>query len=260
MRNRRNCCDPGSGPEQPLPAADSPHEVFEEYNKQALRVFMEHAEHCLVCRTRDNEAMEAARRKEEELRRREEDAMNARRKQEEENKRKQAEEDEKRRREEAEARKRAAENEWARIQNDLARRRAAADDLKRQQQEEEARKAAEEAEEEERRRRQLALGKKKFLRKGEGHQAASEAIKTQQEKELEAKAKRDIAQYSLNHAVKEGLVRNRPQSATSTEVADIRYAEVDEGHIQGSWDAQWTPEQEVEFSAMQAALTEVKDS
>lgn len=174
-------------------------------------------------------AEEEARRKAEEDARRKAEEEDAARRRAEEDARRRAEEEAKRSAEEeaerqrkarearqkaaADARKRMAQAEWERIQRDLARRRAAEEDALIQAQLEEARRLAAEREEEERRRRQMAMGKRNFLRKGEGHIAAHETGKVAQEREAEERAKRDIAEYSLLHAKKGGLVK--PSSSSS---------------------------------------------
>jgi hypothetical protein len=310
QKNKKLCSEPGSGPTLPIPTNQAPLEAFKEYNDEAVSIFFDHAKHCLLCRTRDEEyeklkkaeeearrraaeeearrraeeearrqaEEEARRRAEEEARRKaEEDARRkaeeearrqaeeeARRKAEEEARRKaeedarqraeeeaarkkaeedarqraaeeeekarrRAEEEAKRKAEEeaerqrkqrearqkaaADARKRMAQAEWERIQRDLARKRAAEEDALIQAQLEEARRLAAEREEEERRRRQMAMGKRNFLRKGEGHIAALETGKVVQEREADERAKRDIAEYSLLHAKKGGLVK--PSSSSS---------------------------------------------
>lgn len=169
-----------------------------------------------------------------------------------------------------------------RIQRDLARKRAAEEDERNKAALEEARRLAAEREEEERRRRQMAMGKRTFLRKGEGHIAAHESGKVTQDKEAEEKAKKDIASYSLQHAKKGGLIkpstanrttsgstsgnydqsgggdesfgdgstgggkRSRPTSSTSHMKGGMAYKEMDK-QFDNKWDDAWTEEDELNF-------------
>lgn len=55
--NRKKCTEPGAGPSLPLPTVKSPAKMYEDYNTEALRIFYEHAEHCLWCRERNSEAI-----------------------------------------------------------------------------------------------------------------------------------------------------------------------------------------------------------
>lgn len=120
------------------------------------------------------------------------------------------------------------------------------------------------------------MGKRNFLRKGEGHIAAHESGKVVQDKEAEEKAKRDIASYSLQHAKKGGLVkpstanrpnissnssgslsgnydqtttngnRSRPTSGTSQIKGGVVYKEMD-SQFDKKWDDVWTEEDELNF-------------
>ena len=130
------------------------------------------------------------------------------------------------------------------------------------------------------------MGKRNFLRKGEGHIAAHESAKVTQEKEEEEKAKKDIASYSLQHAKKGGLIkpstanrsnilsnssesmsgnydqngigsnggsgeqstggRSRPTSGTSQIKGGVVYKEMD-SQFDKKWDDVWTEEDELNF-------------
>ena len=294
IQKRKKCAIPGDPPLLPIPSAKSNADAFQEYNQQAQEIFFDHANKCLWCRTQNTEAMEAARRAEEEARRKaeeeeasrkakelEEEMERRRRQQEEEDRRKALEDKEARRiAEEAarkklladEARKRAEDEVAKWLQNEEnARRHAAereaeerrraneaAEAARRRGAEEEARRLAREAEEaeaEERRKRLLAQGKHKFLKRGEGVQAATESGNVHNAKALEEKAKHDIAYYSLNHAKKEGLVVDKAQSKATE--PDVKFKEVEVDEVE--WKNQWSPEQEAMFSkSIAAGMSEEK--
>lgn len=282
-RNRKKCCVPGDPPSTALPSVKSPLDAFEEYNREAQQIFFDHAAHCLWCRTQNVEAMEAARRAEEDARRRaeEEEAFRRARELEDERRRRwEADDEEARRRalQDEEERRRADEAAKRKLLEDEARRRAEeevakwlgseedklrraaqaaaaarrktvedAEVARRRAAEEEARRLAleaEEAEAEERRKRLMAQGKHKFLRKGEGVQAATESGQVYEKAKLEEKAKHDIAYYSLNHAKKEGLVVDNADNLSKVPAVLFKEVEVDEGE----WKKQWSPEQEAAFS------------
>jgi hypothetical protein len=286
-KNRRMCAIPGDPPSAPIPAAKSKLETFEEYNQQAQELFFEHANNCLWCRTQNVEAMEAMRRAEEDARRKAEEDEAARRAREleDERRRRQAAEDEAARRkalEDEEARWLAEEARRKKLLEDEARKRARdevgkwlgdAEDARRRAAEEEenarrkaledaeaarmkaladaeeARRLAEEiAEAEERRKRLMAQGKHTFLKRGEGVQAASESGNVQAAKELEAKAKHDIAYYSLSHAKKTGLVNDTVQTSKAS---DVTFKEVEVDEV--AWKKQWSPEEEAKFSKSAAS-------
>ena len=102
--------------------------------------------------------------------------------------------------------------------------------------------------EEEERRRRIAAGKRTFLRKGEGTKAADQAGRFALEKEIEEKAKRDIAYYSLNHARKEGLVNEKhPTLIRKEEVPLMEFKDLD-ASLDRRWNNQWTPEEEERFA------------
>ena len=125
-RNRSMCIEPGEGPPMKIPTAKCASSNFEEYNAEALRIFFEHATHCLWCREKNMEAIENARHAEEEARlKAEKEAADKRAQDESEH--------------EAELRRLAEEEE--------ARKRADEDALKRALEEEEAHRKAEEEEE-----------------------------------------------------------------------------------------------------------------
>lgn len=256
-QNRKKCVVPGEPPSTPLPSAKSPPEKFELYNEEAQRIFYAHAHHCLWCRTQNVEAMEA-------VRKAEEDAMRLQKLRGEEEARKKAFEDEEARRRaeqavrkklvEDEARKRAQEEVAKWLGNEEEKRRKALESTEaanRRATEEEARRLAleeEEAEAEERRKRLLAQGKHKFLRKGEGIQAATESGHVHEKAKLEEKAKQDIAYYSLNHAKKEGLVSDKPILAPKVPDVTFKEIEIDETE----WKKEWSPDAEVKFSMTRA--------
>jgi hypothetical protein len=279
-QNRKRCTEPGTGPLAPLPSLRSTNQQFEEYNLEAQQIFFNHAEKCLWCRTQNKEAMLAAQRRQEELdeqnrlkalaeeaeRKRLEDLEEARRrnaeleaqklKQEAEDAKKklQAQEDERRRLENLrmkalkDAANQLATKEVGRWMGDQqsAIKKAAEDEAA-------ARKLAEEvAEAEERRRRLLAQGKHKYLKKGEGVQAAAESAKVQHDKEIEEKAKHDIAYYSLNHAKKEGLLAEQKEAPKKSSVL-FKEVELDAK----PWDSQWTPDDESKFSKIVGGDTAV---
>ena len=125
---------------------------------------------------------------------------------------------------------------WCRMNNaDAARKREA----------EEAERLRREAEEEERRRRLLANGKRAFLRKGEGVQAATQSAAVLETRKAEVKAREDIAAFSLSHAKKSGLVRpTAPKRAGD----GVSMEEMDEA-TEARWDAEWSTHEEAAFSA-----------
>lgn len=55
--NRKKCTEPGTGPTMPIPTVKSDAALYEDYNTEALRIFYEHADHCLWCRERNAEAI-----------------------------------------------------------------------------------------------------------------------------------------------------------------------------------------------------------
>jgi len=232
--NLKKCSVPGDGPTLPVPNIKTPAEEFDAYNKEALQIFVEHAKMCLWCREKNTAAMEAAREAEEAARRKAAEDEARRLAEEEEARRRAAEEEEaRRRREEEEARRlrEAAEAEALRLANEAERERlrrlmAEAEEARRMAAEEEAQRRAmaeaellrqlaeEEAErlrrleeeEAERRRRLVAKGQHKYLVKGGGKIASTEAGKVHHEKIVEKVAREDIANFSLSHAKKEGLI------------------------------------------------------
>lgn len=295
MKRWRRCREPGTGPLVPLPRKGAHRIDFKEYNDEALSLFLEHADHCLWCRTTNKAAMDALRRAEEEARRKaaEEEAHRLA----EEEARKRAQEEEARRLAAEEARRRAAEEEAARkrAQDEEAARRKAQDEeaARSRAMEEEARLVAEEAlrrgleaeaarravleEEEEQRRlaeedaarlaeeiaeaerrrlRLLALGKKKYLRRGEGTIAASQAARLQGDKDRAEKAKRDIADFSISHAKKGGLVSTKSEHINSNSeepAAKMVFVEMDAA-MDENWDQEWDREQFERFESMRAGL------
>lgn len=232
--NLKKCCVPGDGPTLPVPNIKTPGEDFDAYNKEALQIFMDHAKACLWCREKNTAAMDAAREAEEAARRKAAEDEARRLAEEEEARRRAAEEEEARRRREEEiARKlrEEAEAEALRLASEAERERlrrlmAEAEEARRMAAEEEAQRRAmaeaellqqlaeEEAErlrrleeeEAERRRRLVAKGQHKYLVKGGGKIASTEAGKVHQEKIIEKVAREDIANFSLSHAKKEGLI------------------------------------------------------
>lgn len=258
---RKKCEVPQDPPIVPIPSAKSNTEMFEEYNQQAQEIFFAHANNCLWCRTQNTEAMEEARRRaeeeeaarrkaleDEEARRRRAEAEEAearRRAMEDEARRRAMEDEEARRLAEEAARKKLLEDEaHKRAQEEVARWLRDEEEARRRRAEEEAearRRAEEEAEE--RRKRLMAQGKHKFLKRGEGVQAATESVNVSRAKELEAKAKHDIAYYSLNHAKKEGLIS---ETAPKRKGSDVTFKEVEIDEAE--WKQQWSPEEEAIFS------------
>jgi hypothetical protein len=232
--NFKKCSAPGSGPTLPIPNLKTPADEFEAYNKEALEIFFEHAKVCLWCREQNTAALEAAREAEEAARRKALEDEARRKAEEEEANRRAAEELEARRiREEEEARlaREASDAEALRLANEaerdrlrrlaeeaeetrrmaaeeVAMRRALAEaELLRQLAEEEAERLRLLAEEEaERHRRLVAKGQHKYLVKGGGKIASTEAGKVHQEKIIDSVAREDIANFSLSHAKKKGLI------------------------------------------------------
>lgn len=232
--NLKKCSVPGDGPTLPVPNSKTPAEEFDAYNKEALQIFVDHAKRCMWCREKNTAAMEAAREAEEAARRKAAEDEARRLAEEEEARRRAAEEEEARRRREEDENRRlreAAEAEALRLANEAERERlrrlmAEAEEARRMAAEEEAQRramaeaellrqlAAEEAErlrrleeeEAERRRRLVAKGQHKYLVKGGGKIASTEAGKVHQEKIIEKVAREDIAKFSLSHAKKEGLI------------------------------------------------------
>jgi hypothetical protein len=244
---RRKCCEPSDGSElPPLPTVKSPKPMFEEYNEAALRSFFEHVQNCLWCRMHNPIAKKAFEDLEDARRRREEEEAR-RRAMEEEARRKALEDEEARRRAEEEARRRAEEEARRRAleEEEAARRRAEEEARRKALEDEEAeRRRREEEEEEERRRRLLAKGKHTFLKRGEGIVAASQTAKVMQEKEADEIARQNIAQYSLAHAKKKGVLTT---TAPKAEKAKVDYNEMDEG-TEKIWDKAWTQEEEERFA------------
>lgn len=281
----RRCREPGLGPITPLPRKGADREDFEAYNEEALTLFHEHADNCLWCRTTNKAAMDALRKAEEEARRKaaEEEARRlaeeeARRKALEDEARRRAEDEAQRQAAEDDARRKAAEEEAARrraleeearrvadeaikrgLELEAARQRALEDEeaKRRAEEEEDARLAEEIAEAERRRLRLLALGKKKYLRKGEGTIAANQTARIQGEKNREEKAKHDIADFSISHAKKRGLV-NPSSDASGHDDLDpqppkVVLAEVD-ADMDEQWDQEWDQEKYERFEKMRNNL------
>lgn len=227
-KNRKLCVEPGNGPELPMPTAKSSGDAFEAYNKAALEAFFEHSKHCLFCREKNVEALEAARAAEEARRKAAEDeearlrALAGQAEADEAARlRRLAEEEEAHRLHELEAMERAlAEAEAHRLEEEeLARRRAelerqrlaleaAARDRELAHMLEEERLARLREEEDEARRKRLLTIKahKNYLHKGEGKVASTEAGKVHRQKKAEEIAKQDISNFSLLHAKKDGLL------------------------------------------------------
>jgi hypothetical protein len=109
------------------------------------------------------------------------------------------------------------------------------------EEEEQFRQRAEQAIEQ----RKIRVGKHEFLKKREGHLAASEASKVQLEKEINEKARKDIVYYSILHAKKEGLIQNAPP-ISEEEVEDFGYQTLSES-LQGKWHQQWRTVDEKAF-------------
>ncbi len=93
--------------------------------------------------------------------------------------------------------------------------------------------------------RQARVGKHHFLRKGEGHQAASEAAKTQADKEISEKARQDIIYYSILHAKKEGLIQELPPLGDKP-LEDFGFQTLS-ATLQGKWHKQWSTVEESAF-------------
>lgn len=303
-QNLKKCSVPGEGPTLPIPSVKSAAEDFETYNSEALRIFFEHAAECLWCREKNIEALEAAREAQEAERRKAEEDEARRKGEEECALRRAAEEAEAHRLHEEEAlRKALAEEEEHRLaeKGAEARRLATlaeaerlrrvseeAEEARRMAAEEEAQRRAAEAEllrilaeearrleAEERHRRLVAKGQHKYLHKGEGKIAAVEAGKVHQEKIVEKAAREDIANFSLSHAKKEGLLvpaggstaaggsdfavlgefeepdasESRTKAASGASSTAVQLVEIT-GDLAKNWDAHWTAEQEEQFAQL----------
>lgn len=138
----------------------------------------------------------------------------------------------------------------------------------RRSEEELARRAARDramAEEEERFRRKAELainqrkkkvGKHEFLKKREGHLAASEAFLTQMEKEINEKARKDIVYYSILHAKKEGLIHDTPPM-TEEAPEDFGFQTLSDT-LQNKWHRQWSTIEEASFAQLHEVSSKVK--
>jgi hypothetical protein len=104
--------------------------------------------------------------------------------------------------------------------------------------------------------RQQKVGKHNFLKKKEGHLAASEASKTQLEKEVNEKARKDIVYYSILHAKKEGLIQDAPP-ITEVPVEDFGYQTLSET-LQGKWNRQWSTVEEASFTDVHLVSSKAK--
>ena len=104
--------------------------------------------------------------------------------------------------------------------------------------------------------RQQKVGKHNFLKKKEGHLAASEASKTQLEKEVNEKARKDIVYYSILHAKKEGLIQDAPP-ITEVPVEDFGYQTLSET-LQGKWNRQWSTVEEASFADVHLVSSKAK--
>jgi len=58
--NRKKCIEPGSGPALDIPTSKSTNIQFDDFNANSLKMFTEHAENCLWCRERNQNALENA--------------------------------------------------------------------------------------------------------------------------------------------------------------------------------------------------------
>ena len=56
----KKCCPPSDGPWCDIPTAKSSLDDVHEYNDEALGLFFEHADNCLLCRTKNSSAQQAA--------------------------------------------------------------------------------------------------------------------------------------------------------------------------------------------------------
>jgi hypothetical protein len=105
-------------------------------------------------------------------------------------------------------------------------------------------------EENERRRRLAVGGKHTFLKRGEGIKAADQSAKVMKEREKEEKAKYDIANYSLSHAKKGGLVDVNSNKKSKVTTSNVEYIEVSDrnNELDKKWNEQWSAEDEMKFS------------
>lgn len=254
-KNRKLCVEPGNGPELPIPTAKSSGDEFEAYNHAALDAFFEHSKHCLFCREKNVEALEAARAAEEARRKAAEDeeaqlrALAGQAEADEAARlRRLAEEEEAHRRHELEAMERAlAEEEAHRLEEEeLARRLAelerqrlalevAARDRELAQMLEEERLARLREEDDEARRKRLLTIKanKNYLHKGEGTVASTVAGKVHRQKKAEDIAKQDISNFSLLHAKKDGLLAENNNKVKTHNQKDDVELELTEEEMQG---------------------------
>ncbi|CAE7647266.1 unnamed protein product [Symbiodinium microadriaticum] len=118
------------------------------------------------------------------------------------------------------------------------------------------RRIREEEEEAERRRRLLAKGKHTFLKRGEGTVAASQTAKVMHEKEADEIARQDIAQYSLAHAKKRGVLT---AAAPKVQKPSVAYDEMDE-NMEKVWDKHWSAEEEAKFAQQRVMENEAVET
>lgn len=138
-----------------------------------------------------------------------------------------------------------------RVEEEMARREAR--DRAMMEEEERFRQKAEEVIEQ----RKKKVGKHDFLRKREGHLAASEAFSTQMEKEINEKARKDIVYYSILHAKKEGLLQEAPPMLEEA-AEDFGFQTLSET-LQGKWHRQWSTVEEASFAEKSKISSKVKD-
>lgn len=198
--NRKKCVEPGTGPELPIPGPKASAAEIDAYDAAALAVFVEHSTNCLWCRTLNIEAIEAARRAEEEAaRKRMKDADAA------EAARRKAEQDA------AEAARRKAEEEEA----DRLRKKMEAEDEARRiaDEEERARRLKKLAEEEEEAKRKAAAAAEEEERRKRAQE--EEAARRRAQREAEEAARRKA---ELEAAEKAALERERRQMEIEDEM------------------------------------------
>lgn len=243
--NRKKCCEPGSGPDIPIPPVNAPLHKFEEYNEEAFRVFSEHSSHCLFCRTRNVEAMEAAKKlqadalrkaqEEEAKRKQQQDELDAERRRKEEREQQDIDDDNRRRADEARRRKLEEEDRLQAVRDKEARDKFLMLEAHRKAKEEVNKWMSLAEEEEKLRLRRVARGKHTFLHKGEGVQTAHVGAKIQHDREANKKAEQDIAKYSISHAKKEGLVHS--SSEPKKKDKEVEFNMVEEKMVDGQWQA-----------------------
>jgi hypothetical protein len=104
--------------------------------------------------------------------------------------------------------------------------------------------------------RKKKVGKHDFLKKREGHLAASEAFQTQMDKEINEKARKDIVYYSILHAKKEGLIQEVPPLLEAA-VEDFGFQTLSET-LQGKWHRQWSTVEEASFADLNLISSKAK--